>query len=122
MKRLQTIVMAGLICLGIVGMTGAASAAPLAGQPALGTTQSGGLVVEVRNGNNAAIAAGAALAIIGGAAIVSSQQHHYYRHDDRYYHRRHYRRYDDDDDGVVVRVHCRYGTFVDHRGVRRCRP
>lgn len=101
-----------------MGLSATASAAPLSGATALGAAAgSGSLVVEVKNGRNAAIAAGAVLGVLAGAAIVNSQSD-----DDAYYRRHHRHRYVDDDDDYNVRVHCRYGSYIDHLGVRHCRP
>ena len=118
MKLLQGLALAGLICLGTMGLSATASAAPLANAPTLGVAaDTGSLVVEVRNGRNGALAAGAVLGVLAGAAIVSAQ------HDDDYYYRHHrHHHYVDDDDDYNYRVHCRYGSYVDYSGVRHCRP
>ena len=119
MKLLQGLALAGAICLGSMGLSATASAAPLAGAPTLGAAaDTGSLVVEVRNGRNGALAVGAVLGVLGAAAVASSIHHD----DDYYYRRRHHPHYVDDDDDYNYRVHCRYGSYVDYSGVRHCRP
>jgi hypothetical protein len=117
MKALQALAVFGLVCFGIGGLSGAASAAPLAGASALHAKDTGSLVIEVRNGRNGALAVGAVLGVLGAAAVASSIHHD----DDYYYRRRHHRHYSDDDDDYVP-VRCRYGSYTDYRGVRVCRP
>ncbi len=116
MKFFQALALIGLLCFGIGGLSRTAAAAPLAQVQLPGAVDNNGLVVEVKTGRNAAIAAGAVLGVLGAAAIANSAERD--------------RVYDDDDDDDVddvdddaprYRLHCRFGVWVDHRGVPHCR-
>ncbi len=133
MKFIQALAMSGLIFGGAIGLSTAASAAPLANAPALHAADSGSLVIQVRGnknkkggrggggGRNAghhggghhgggnAAAIGAGIGLLG--AFIAGQQDNAeaYDDDDAPRRRHHYRR-----------QHCRHGTYVDHRGVERC--
>jgi len=142
MKLVQIVAAAALIFAGTFGITTAATAGPLSGAPALHAAGGdGSLVIQVLNnkkkkgqkgggggggGNpsahrgghhhgNAATAAGIAAGIGIVSGIIANQQ----RVDDA----------DDDDDDVDdvdddaprYRLHCRFGVWVDHRGVPHCR-